>query len=384
MKIALLTTDNRENFREYEKPLPYFGTAPEALLQGFTRLPEIEVHVLTCTQKPMCAPAKLAANIWFHSLHVRRIGWLRTAYQGCIRAIRKELRRLQPHIVHGQGTERDCALTAALSGFPNVVTIHGNMVELARVTRARFGSYGWLAARLENFTLKRTGGVLCNSMHPESVVKPRAVRTWFVPNPLREPFFAEPATMRVKPECILANVGTITPNKRQIELLQIAQRLHQAGLSFKLLFAGKVDAGDPYGAAFLKKMESAEAEGYAHYEGTRQLPELIEFLDQARAMVHFPKSESFGLVVAEALARNLKLFASRVGGIVDIAAGVEGVEMFEPEDPAGLESALANWLRLGAGTPPLRATAVMRERYHPEAIARRHLAIYQEVLASDS
>src|SRR5260221_1965607 len=77
MKIALLTTDNRENFREYEKPLPYFGTAPEALLQGFTRLPEIEVHVLTCTQKPMCAPAKLAANIWFHSLHVRRIGWLR-------------------------------------------------------------------------------------------------------------------------------------------------------------------------------------------------------------------------------------------------------------------------------------------------------------------
>jgi hypothetical protein len=35
MKIALLTTDNREPFKEYEKEIPWFGTAPEALLQGF-------------------------------------------------------------------------------------------------------------------------------------------------------------------------------------------------------------------------------------------------------------------------------------------------------------------------------------------------------------
>ena len=90
-----------------------------------------------------------------------RIGWLRTGYQGCIRAARKKLREIQPDIVHGQGTERDCAISAAFSGFPNVVTVHGNMRKIARANCARPFSFLWLAARLEGFTLPRTDGVVC-------------------------------------------------------------------------------------------------------------------------------------------------------------------------------------------------------------------------------
>ena len=89
MKIAVLTTDNREPFKQYEAAAPWFGTAPEALLQGFSALPELEVHVLSCARAPMKSPEKLAPNICFHSLYVPRIGWMRTAYQGCIRATRK-------------------------------------------------------------------------------------------------------------------------------------------------------------------------------------------------------------------------------------------------------------------------------------------------------
>jgi len=32
MKIVQFTTDNRAHLKEYAKPTPYFGTAPEALL----------------------------------------------------------------------------------------------------------------------------------------------------------------------------------------------------------------------------------------------------------------------------------------------------------------------------------------------------------------
>jgi len=56
MKIALRATDNRENFHEYEKERPLFGTAPEALLQGFAKLSGAEVHVVSCTQRPMESP----------------------------------------------------------------------------------------------------------------------------------------------------------------------------------------------------------------------------------------------------------------------------------------------------------------------------------------
>jgi len=89
MKLAILMSDNREPFREYHKTEPWFGTAPEALLQGLTGLGGVEVHVVTCTQKPMRSPEKIADNIWFHSLHVPKIGWMRTLYQGCVRATKK-------------------------------------------------------------------------------------------------------------------------------------------------------------------------------------------------------------------------------------------------------------------------------------------------------
>src|SRR5664279_2843520 len=137
MRIALLTTDGREVWKDYGSPAPHFGTAVEALMQGFALVPEVEVHVVTCLRKKAQAPPKLAANIFFHSLHVPKIGWLRTGYQGCIRAVRKKLKEIQPDIVHGQGTERDCAISAVFSGFPNVLTLHGNMAALARQFRER-------------------------------------------------------------------------------------------------------------------------------------------------------------------------------------------------------------------------------------------------------
>ena len=106
-------------------------------------------------------------------------------------------------------------------------------------------------------------------------------------------------------------------------------------------------------------------------------------MDAASALVHFPGEEAFGLVAAEALARNLKLFAGATGGVVDIAAGIEGAELFSGQDWPGLEKSLARWLETGCPRPRT-ASAVMRQRYAPEVIARRHLEIYREVLESRS
>src|SRR5436190_5469095 len=137
MRIAILTTDNREHYRDYANPLPYFGTAPEALLQGFALLPGHEVHVVTCARARMKSPERLAPNIFFHSLYVPKVGWMRTAYQGCIRAVRYKLKEIQPEVVHGQGTERDCAISSVFSGYPNVLTIHGNLRLIAQVNDAK-------------------------------------------------------------------------------------------------------------------------------------------------------------------------------------------------------------------------------------------------------
>lgn len=380
MKIALLTTDNRQAFRQYDKPAPYFGTAPEALLQGFERMPELEVHVVSCTRQPVQAPAKLAPNIYFHSVLVPKIGWMRTLYQGCIRATRKKLREIQPDIVHGQGTEYDCAISAVFSGFPNVMTIHGNMRAVARYYRARPGSYHWMAARLESFILPRTAGVFCNSAYTESLIAGKARRTWLVPNAVRMAFFESVRKSPSPGRPVLLNIGVAEPRKRQIELLELAGRLYKRGLPFEFHFIGELATGTAYGAEFARKLRDAEASGYAKHLGHKTTPELIAALDSASALVHFPAEEAFGLVVAEALARNRKFFGSATGGVPDIVSGCEGAELFPADDFAALEEAIARWLAAGAPSP-VRADDTVRQRYHPEVIAQRHLEIYREVLS---
>lgn len=385
MKIVVLTTDNREHERCYTETMPRFGTAPEALLQGFARLEGIEVNVVSCIQKPMRLPEKLADNIWYHGLHVPKIGWLRTGYQGCIRAVRRKLKEIQPDIVHGQGTERDCAISAVFSGFPNVVTIHGNMAELARLFKAPIGSFHWLTARLENFTLRRTAGVFCNSAYTEALVRPRARRVWRVPNALRLAFFNSALTLNSGPRrCVLLNVGVITPRKRQCELLEVAQTLHQRGLPFEFHFIGRINLADSYAAAFLERLKPLEAAGCARHLGECSTEELIRHFDAAAGLIHFPSEEAFGLVVAEALARNLKFFGARLGGIIDIAEAVPGVELFAENDWSGLMTdAIARWIGQGHLKAD-GAAAIMHQRYHPEVVAQRHLEIYREVLNTRS
>ena len=156
MKIVQITTDSREHFKDYDRPEPYFGTAPEALLSGFSGMPGIEIHVVSCVRQPVASPEKIAGNIFYHSLNVSKSGWMSTGYQGCFRAVRSLLAGLRPDIVHGQGTERDCAMDAVHSGFPNVLTIHGNMRELQRLGLHGHPLFGRLASMLETHAMKPT------------------------------------------------------------------------------------------------------------------------------------------------------------------------------------------------------------------------------------
>jgi glycosyltransferase involved in cell wall biosynthesis len=380
VKVAFLTTDNREHFKDYSAPAPYFGTAPEAVLEGMKSLPDLEVHVMSCTMQRMAAPAQLGPNIFFHSLRVPKLGWLRTGYQGCIRAVRRQLREIQPDLVHGQGTERDCALNAVMSGFPNVLTLHGNMDHLCRLLKARKASYWWIAARLEDFTLKRTSGVFCNSSHTERLVGTRARRKWRVPNPVRKEFFAplpQVAPKTVRPR--LVNIGVISPYKRQLELLQVARELRREGHDFELLFVGHAAEANPYARAFLEQLKAVQPEGFIQHIQQKTARELRELFDESSALIHFAMEESFGLVVAEAVARNLKVITPAVGGVADIADGAAGVELLEKDDPETMKKTIARWLR--AGCPRCEGgTELMRSRYSPEVVAVRHAQIYREVL----
>ena len=222
--------------------------------------------------------------------------------------------------------------------------------------------------------------MLCNSTYTESLVKPRARKTWLVPNAVRREFFEVPLpALATAAKPVLLNIGVIAPHKRQLALLELAEHLHREGYSFEFQFIGAADPLNKYAATFLERIKAAERNGFARYLGTKSLPELIKSLDASSALVHVPFEEAFGLVVAEALARNLKFFGTNIGGLTDVANGVEGAELFQLKDQQLLRTGIANWLRAGCPRPATSA-AEMKKRYHPDVIAKRHAEIYREIL----
>jgi glycosyltransferase involved in cell wall biosynthesis len=385
MKVAFLTTDSREHFKDYGNPQPYFGTAPEALLEGFKSMPEdIEVHVISCLQrKPISSPAKLADNIYYHALQVPNIGWLKTGYQGCIRTVRSLLHTINPDIVHGQGSERECAICAALSGFPNVLTIHGVMRSIYKVTNQKPLGYYWFAQHLERIALSATDGLICISPYVRQLLSREVCRSWVIPNGLREIFFA-PFTLseRAPGAARLLNVGVIGPRKRQLELLTLLEDL-RGQCEFAINFVGKAPPGDPYTKSFLAALDKMNSKygGFTHIEaaGNRNI---LELYDSSDAMIHFASEESYGLTFAEALARNLPLFASDVGAIRQIAAGIKSVEIFAPDDFITLGASIKQWVVQERHYLPRKTTpdALIQSRNHPRVIAAQHLQAYQETL----
>lgn len=329
----------------------------------------------------MPSPPLILENIHYHSLIVPKNGWMSSLYAGCIKATRRLIHELNPDIVHGQGTERDCAMSASHSGFPNVVTIHGNMAELNRlgINFQNQRLFGFLASRLESHALHRTAGVFCNSAYTEMLVAPRSQRTWRAPNAIRARFFRKPNYSPGSSEIpLILNVGHLGARKRQLEILKMAGEMHNLGLSFKLVFLGALSEGSRYGKAFIEELKRAETKGYAYHGGFLDADGLIDLMDQAHGFIHFPLEEAFGLVVAEAMARGLKFFGADLGGIKEIAAGIPGAELHC--DFASLERGLAAWLNAGAPRQPDAARQIA-ERYQPHVIAKRHLDIYQEVLS---
>ena len=380
MVIVQLTTDNRQNAHQYDLDTPAFGTAPEALLQGFAALPEVRVHVVSCTQRPMCSPAQLAPNIWFHSLLVPKSGWLRTGYQGCIRAVRRKLRELQPDLVHGQGTERDCAFSAVCSGRPNVITIHGNMKLIAEVNRARAFSYQWLAARLERFTIPRAGGVVCITGYTQRAVSDLARQTWVVPNAVDASFF-DLVRQPAEPKTILC-VGHITVRKNQNRFIESLDALASVG-GFNVLFLGGVAENDPYARTFF---ELVKTRPWCRYGGLAGREELKRHLAQASLLALPSLEDNCPMVVLEAMAAGVPVAAARVGGVPELIADGQTGLLFDPLEPAMIAQSVRRLLDepTFAARLATKGKGVARERFHPEAIARRHLEIYREVLKSRS
>lgn len=362
---------------------PTLGAAPTALLEGFAELgPEIvEVHLVSCLKQLGVTASKLAPNIWYHPLFVPSGAFLRALHLGPILAVRRFLKgAIRPDIVHSQGIEWWCGIAGALSGFPSVLTIHGNIRTILRNSTLRPFTFWKLQALLGDFAIKNHSGVVCISEHVRRDVALTARRTWLVPNALRKEFLhTQAATAKRSRRLSLLVVGTITENKRPLEILEILFALQGVGSEFVVTFIGQLGGAERYEQRFAARLEEAARLGFARHEEHLDAAALAKTMSQADALVHFPREEAFGLVVAEAISQGMTIFASRVGGLTEVCGNNPECILVDPHNETGLRSALQQWLKGDTEQSTRLHAKDYVASYCPITIARSTLKVYHEV-----
>ncbi len=180
---------------------------------------------------------------------------------------------------------------------------------------------------------------------------------------------------------VMGVFGRVDDGKGQHVLIQASSQILQEVDSAWFLFVGEVK--DSEKERLLTMARNAETACRVRFTGVRDdVPRLMAATDIA---VHPSKTESFGMVIAEAMMLGLPVIATRAGGIPElIEDGVTG--LLTERDPAAVGSAIVALCR----NRDLRVSmgAAARERalslFTADRMAANMEALYQDVLSIHS
>jgi glycosyltransferase involved in cell wall biosynthesis len=148
-------------------------------------------------------------------------------------------------------------------------------------------------------------------------------------------------------------VAAVTPDKGHDVLLDaLASASH---LSWRCSCVGSLDRDPAFAETVLHATQIKGLGGRLRFAGPRTGPDLDRAYAEADLLVLASYAETYGMVVAEALARGLPVIAAEVGGVTEaLGHGENGTRpglLVPPGDPAALGAALRAWL----GDAELRA-----------------------------
>jgi glycosyltransferase involved in cell wall biosynthesis len=122
--------------------------------------------------------------------------------------------------------------------------------------------------------------------------------------------------------------------------------------------------------AFVDRLRHDSPDGRVRFTGPRTGADLDRRYARADLLVLASRTEAYGMVVTEALARGLPVVATDVGGVGEAlghgAGGIRPGLLVAPDDPAVLAAALRSWLRDGELRTRLRRAARERRESLPD------------------
>lgn len=160
----------------------------------------------------------------------------------------------------------------------------------------------------------------------------------------------------------LLAVAAVSPGKGHDVLLHALAAL--ADLRWHCQCVGSLDRDPAFVERLRRRVLDSGMDGRVRFSGPQSEADLARSYAAADVLVLPSRAETYGMVVAEALARGLPVVAAEVGGVPEaLGHGADGARpglLVPPGDPAALRDALRDWLEDAALRRRLRAAA--RER----------------------
>ncbi|MBL8995933.1 MAG: glycosyltransferase [Gemmatimonadetes bacterium] len=283
-----------------------------------------------------------------------------------------------PEIIHAHNVRYGGAIARTLSrrtGIPYVVTEHSSEYSTGRVTAGQRAAFR--AVLEEASGASAVSGRFARTIG--DVLAMPAARISVIPNAMPRAFADSPASAQVPSGrfTVLA-VGELLPIKNHALLLR----------AFALAFAGQAAALRIVGGGALAGLLAAQAEalgigGQVTFLGRRTRDEVLAEMRAAHCLALSSDSETFGVVVVEALSQGLPVVSTACGGPEDIIRPADG-RLVPVGDAGALASALLD-LRQNAGRfDRAGIIAQCRERFSAPAVAREYVAWYARALSKGS
>ncbi len=284
-------------------------------------------------------------------------------------------RELGPGVVHTHGYRADvvAAHAARRLGIPVVSTAHG------------FTGGDWknrLFQRLQCGSFRRADAVIAVSERLADDLARRGVpgdRIHVVPNayPDDEPRL-RPAAARERlgvpdDRLHLGWVGRVSPEKGLDVLLDALPSLEDLPITVSVV-------GDGSDRTSLRDRISAAAADRVLWHGS--LPDAGALFPAFDLFVLSSRTEGTPMVLFEAMAAEVPIVATAVGGVPDVVSELEAV-LTPPEDPVALASAIRSALldRDAAGARARAARRRLTEQFGVGAWVERHADVYRQARA---
>ena len=299
-------------------------------------------------------------------------------YKFEIEAMRTAIEAVAPDVIHAHWAY-EFALAALACSMPHVVTCHDSPYRIARLfssSKPTVSAYRWLRVLMARRVLQRAKLVTAVSPYMRDAIQGMTVATIdVVPNPVDDLALqlAQPRSTPNNARLVMICNGW-DPHKNAKRAIRAFAAWKGSHPKAELHFYGSGFGTDEPGTRWCRQ-EGLDAG--LHFHGAISHHALLRVLPAYDLLVHPSLEESFGLVVAEAMAIGLPVVAGRQSGAVPWVVGTDGM-LCDVTDEAAIALSIERALqpgvyeRISAGG--IRAAA---ERFSTKQVVDQLCSLYR-------